>query len=1007
MTETTNILETWQSVLETLTPNLMNAFVRHAIDNRGFLTSTRRAESVVNQIVDAADHYLQGQSQVVQEVASELASKGLAMVSAVQLMQAFTISIKDAELLELLVGFQSRFLEKLSEQRELLQRQGQEQSQLALQQALEMQLEKQRLLRESQEKRNVYAQNVLELNSHLSQITNEKELVDVAIKGIAKALELEDASFYELDHENGRWQLKMTTSSLPAKKLQAEEILTELNESLHNQGELVVHRAIDKNYKQICVVDILRISAVSVGAIRVNSQQILVQDIDDFIILIRTFAQNLSALWHNLQLFTQTGQRARELEILYGRYVDNVWSGTSLQAIYDGDKVVMERVNRQEAVPVEEGVQSLPLMLNERPFGAIHLPPDLKLTAEDEEFVQQLLREMGNALNNTNLLQTSRATSNQLSLATEVSQAATTILDRDLLIQEVVQTIRDRFDFYYVGLFLIDDVGEYAVLQAGTGEAGEIQLKRNHRLAVGGDSMIGTCMSTGRNIVKQDVRTAVAEFKPNPILPLTRSELALPLRTRGRTIGAVTVQSEQVSAFTTESITVLQSLSDQLAIAIENAGLFAQTQATLAETSRLYQTGRRMSESTDDDAVYEALVDFARFSGSVDAVQIVMIDPEDDAYLVPMTQWSKRPFALYSHDRYPRGGSSPLHDQLSKNNIIIMNNTWEDEMVSEYGRKFYKQNQLRSAAIIPIYAEDRLLGSVSLYCEQANAFREQNLQSFRTLADQAAVILANQQLFDEIKRANDRLRQLDELKTQFLANMSHELRTPLNSIIGFSRIILKGIDGPITDEQREDLQTIHNNGQHLLMLINEILDMAKIEAGKMQLSFEKLDLISTARTALSSLKTLVKPNVELIWDVDEEIPEIEADQVRVKQILMNLLSNASKYTEEGSIRLEIRTHDDPAYAHIAVHDTGIGIAPEDFEKLFRAFEQVDNSTTRVVGGTGLGLPITKWMVNMHQGEIWLESEVGKGTISHVIFPFERREEEETTRTLTFADSLEE
>ena len=276
------------------------------------------------------------------------------------------------------------------------------------------------------------------------------------------------------------------------------------------------------------------------------------------------------------------------------------------------------------------------------------------------------------------------------------------------------------------------------------------------------------------------------------------------------------------------------------------------------------------------------------------------------------------------------------------------------------------------------------------------------LPPFRTLADQAAVVLSNQQLFEEIKQANEQLRQLDLLKTQFLANMSHELRTPLNSIIGFSRVILKGIDGSITAEQEEDLTSIHNNGQHLLALINEILDMAKIEAGKMALTFESVSIEIAAQAVFSSIRSLIKPDVELIWDVQSSLPNIEADQVRIRQILTNLLSNAAKFTDSGSIRLEI-FREDEKNIHIAVHDTGIGIAPEEFEVLFRAFEQVDNSTTRNAGGTGLGLPITKWLVTMHEGDIWVNSTVGKGTTIHIRLPLQQMNKQHPVST--FMESL--
>jgi signal transduction histidine kinase len=261
------------------------------------------------------------------------------------------------------------------------------------------------------------------------------------------------------------------------------------------------------------------------------------------------------------------------------------------------------------------------------------------------------------------------------------------------------------------------------------------------------------------------------------------------------------------------------------------------------------------------------------------------------------------------------------------------------------------------------------------------------VQLLRSIATQTGLALENAHLFEQIQASVEQLRQLDHLKNQFLANMSHELRTPLNSIIGFSRVILKGIDGPLTTEQEEDLTSIYNNGQHLLMLINEILDMAKIGAGKMKLAFETVDLRASAATVVGTIRSLLAEGVSLDSYISSDVPAITADPVRIRQILINLLSNAAKFTSEGSISLTI-TPSGPEHVLITIADTGIGIAAEDFDKLFVAFEQVDNSTTRTAGGTGLGLPITKWLVQMHQGELWLESKPGQGSTFFVRLPLE-------------------
>jgi CheY-like chemotaxis protein/nitrogen-specific signal transduction histidine kinase len=260
-----------------------------------------------------------------------------------------------------------------------------------------------------------------------------------------------------------------------------------------------------------------------------------------------------------------------------------------------------------------------------------------------------------------------------------------------------------------------------------------------------------------------------------------------------------------------------------------------------------------------------------------------------------------------------------------------------------------------------------------------------------TLGNAAAVSLDNARLYEEQRQATEKLREVDKLKSQFLANMSHELRTPLNSIIGFSRVILKGIDGPITDLQQQDLSAINSAGQHLLNLINDVLDISKIEAGKMELALEEnVNLFDLLNSAMSYAVGLTKDKpIKLVKDYTSDLSSVRADPTKLRQVVINFLSNASKFTEQGSITLKAAQQigpDGKPEVKVSVIDTGVGIAPEDQVRLFQAFTQVDGSLTRKVGGTGLGLSISKRLVEMHGGRVELESTVGVGSIFSVILP---------------------
>ncbi|MBI3595990.1 MAG: response regulator [Nitrospirae bacterium] len=239
----------------------------------------------------------------------------------------------------------------------------------------------------------------------------------------------------------------------------------------------------------------------------------------------------------------------------------------------------------------------------------------------------------------------------------------------------------------------------------------------------------------------------------------------------------------------------------------------------------------------------------------------------------------------------------------------------------------------------------------------------------------------------ELQALMEKAQESDRLKTQFLANMSHELRTPLNAIIGFAQVLLEGIDGPITEVQQKDLTAVYQSGKHLLEMINDILDVAKIEAGHMTLSLEEVRLEEIVQSVLSSAKGLIKGKaIEFRTEIEEGLSAIRADRMRLRQVMLNLISNAIKFTAKGSIR--IKAVKKPEAICVSVTDTGLGIRPEDLPKLFKEFRQLDASTTRNYGGTGLGLVIVKRFIELHGGRIWVESQYGVGSTFSFNLPFE-------------------
>jgi PAS domain S-box-containing protein len=332
------------------------------------------------------------------------------------------------------------------------------------------------------------------------------------------------------------------------------------------------------------------------------------------------------------------------------------------------------------------------------------------------------------------------------------------------------------------------------------------------------------------------------------------------------------------------------------------------------------------------------------------------------------------------------GAKSIIGYATGNGKTLVVNNTAIDPI--------HRTNPLlpetRAEAAIPLKIGSRIIGAIDIQAREVGAFLDADIAILETLADQIAVAIDNARSYELAQKAVNEMRELDRIKSQFLANMSHELRTPLNSIIGFSRVILKGIDGPINDQQQQDLSAIYNSGQHLLNLINDVLDLSKIEAGKMELALEELNIGDTINSVMSTAVGLVKDKpVKLVKEIASNIPEVRADAMRIRQVLLNLVANAAKFTDEGTITIQAATHTNSTGVQevlVSVKDTGPGISPEDQKKLFQAFSQVDSSATRKSGGSGLGLSICERLVELHNGQIGVHSAVGEGSTFYFTIP---------------------
>jgi len=283
-----------------------------------------------------------------------------------------------------------------------------------------------------------------------------------------------------------------------------------------------------------------------------------------------------------------------------------------------------------------------------------------------------------------------------------------------------------------------------------------------------------------------------------------------------------------------------------------------------------------------------------------------------------------------------------------------------------------------SVLAVPMLLDSKPIGVVVVTGAEAGAFSQRQIELLQTFADQAVIAVENARLFQEIEDKSRQLEAASRHKSEFLANMSHELRTPLNAIIGFSEVLTQRMFGDLNEKQEEYLRDIHASGQHLLSLINDILDLSKIEAGRMELEPTAFDLPSAIENALTLVRERAgRREIALHHAVDQRLGQIRGDERKIKQVLLNLLSNALKFTPEGG-RIDVRAGLVDGMAEVSVADTGIGIAPEDQEAVFEEFRQVGTAAKKVEG-TGLGLTLSRKFVELHGGRIWVTSGVGVGS----------------------------
>src|SRR5215472_4182438 len=464
-----------------------------------------------------------------------------------------------------------------------------------------------------------------------------------------------------------------------------------------------------------------------------------------------------------------------------------------------------------------------------------------------------------------------------------------------------------------------------------------------------------------------------------------RTILVTPLLSEGIPLGVIGVFRTEVRTFSDAQIKLLETFAHQAAIAIENVRLFTELQARTGELTQsvekltaLGEVSQAVSSTLDIEMVLDTIVSRATQLAGADGCAISEYDDSTELFHVRATHGIDATLIGTLRAMPLRKGEGVMGRAAETREPIQMADIAVPGAYQSPLRDVLIGAGFRAVLSVPLLREEQIIGSLSLSRKAPGEFPPEVIEVLNTFATQSALAIQNARLFHEIEVKSRQLEAASRHKSEFLANMSHELRTPLNAIIGFSEVLSERMFGDLNDKQEEYLKDIYSSGQHLLSLINDILDLSKIEAGRMELEVTDFDLPSAIDNALILVRERAsRRGITLGRAIDDCVGLVGGDERKVKQVLLNLLSNALKFTPEGG-RIDVRAALNDGMAEVSVADTGVGIAPEDQEAIFEEFRQVGTADKKVEG-TGLGLALSRKFIELHGGRIWVKSQTGKGS----------------------------
>ena len=600
--------------------------------------------------------------------------------------------------------------------------------------------------------------------------------------------------------------------------------------------------------------------------------------------------------------------------------------------------------------------------------------------AEELALLQRFAELASLAVDNAHAVAENERRVAELVALNDISQAVTAQLDLDAVLELVGEKIGALFNVEVVLICVLDPIAQL-VHAPYFRVRGERLYSEPMQLGVGLSSVV---MRSRRPLLIDECfpEHAAALGAVQVAKEVPKSWLGVPLLCGDEVPGMISVQSlEREHCFSAADVNWLTTIAATVATAIRNAELFRASHRRADEMAVLAEVGSEIMESLELPVVLQRIAERAYDLLQGTSASIDLLDANGHTLRGAAAVGE---FAEEIRTAACELGEGIIGSLVRDGRAEIIPDVDRDPRALQIPGT--PEGEPETLMCAPLVAHGRSIGALSVWRSLARGpFGVPDIDFLVELARQAAMAIVNAQLYRAAEVARAEAEEANLMKSRFLTDMSHELRTPLNSIINFAYLLSLGTEGELTAGQSDLLTRIADSGRHLLDVINDILDLAKIEAGHVALILEDLDLCPLADSALSTTAGLVRRRqIELVRRFPDEVPLVRADRTRVRQVLLNLLSNAAKFTAAGSIALSVQV--DEAWVTVSVADTGVGILPEDLARVFEGFVQLPSATSSEDRGTGLGLSISKRFVEMLGGRLWAESEPGKGSTFHFTLP---------------------